>query len=254
MAAAGVHVRKFVNAVLGAGAVLAACALTVAVSPPQAEAGGISQGAFTVTGSLKVQPSTSQSVHQPGEVCKQANLERYKAEGYAISAGFTALTYPDAGSLLRHFLGGSGKPVDFPDGSRLSRQLLANPNFQALDKAVQATIAAQLKAGHTTIKLMMPPLERIGLYSPGDLRWSFGGTQGTDVTGGGVLAHGTYSGALTYTIRDSYGFSIDDVFYRSIGQHMRYLQTNCGRPPHDGGAHWFPDSITATVHFSLPAR
>lgn len=213
---------------------------------------GISQGGFTATGSLKVQPSTSQSVHQQGEVCKRAKFLQYKAEGYAIAAGFTAHIYTQAGSLLRHFLGGSAKPVDFPDGSKLSKQLLANPQFQTLNKSVQTAIAAQLKAGNTTIKLTKV-LQRLGLYAPGDLHWSFGGTQGTDVTGSGSLIGGKYTGALTYTIRDSYGFSVNDVFYHRIGQHMRYLQTNCGNPPRNGGAHWFPDSVTATVRFSLPA-
>jgi len=42
---------------------------------------GIAEGAFTVTGSLKVQPSTSQSVHQQGEVCKTSTYRTDKAEG-----------------------------------------------------------------------------------------------------------------------------------------------------------------------------
>jgi len=34
---------------------------------------------------------------------------------------------------------------------------------------------------------------------------------------------------------------------------MRYLQTACGAPQHQGGARWFPDTITVTVPFSHPA-
>jgi hypothetical protein len=213
---------------------------------------GISQGAFTVRGSLKVQPSTSQDVHESGEACKESSLLADKAEGYAVAAGFTTLGYSQAGSLLRHFLGGSGKPVDFPNGSKLSEQLLGNPEFQNLNNSVQAGIATQLKHGNKKITLAAPPLNRIGLYSPGDLHWSFGGTQGLDVTGSGKLVGGSYTGTLTYTIRDSYGFSVNDHFYKHIGDDMRYLQTNCGNPPQKGGAHWFPDSVTIVVPFSLP--
>ncbi len=214
---------------------------------------GISQDAFTVTGSLKVQPSTSQSEHTQGEVCKQAKFLEDKALGYAAAAGLTVAGFSDAGMLLRHFLGGKHQPVDFPNGSTLSEDLLSNPTFNALNKDVQTAMIAQLKAGHTTIKLTKPPLDRIGLYTPGDLKWAFGGTQGLDVTGSGHLADGNYTGTLTYTIRDSYGFSVNDHFYHGVGDDMRYLQTNCGAPQHTGGAHWFPDSVKITVPFTLPA-
>jgi hypothetical protein len=212
---------------------------------------GVSQG-FSVTGSLKVMSSTSQSEHARGEVCKTARFVKDKAEGYAIAAAFNVRSYTNAGSLLRHFLGGSGTPVNFPNGSKLSRQLLANPNFQSLNKAVMDAIAAQLRAGKAKITLTKPALDRIGLYTPGDLHWSFAGTQGTDVTGSVKLIGDKFKVALTYTIRDSYGFSVNDIFYHGVGQDMRYLQTSCGNPPHTGGARWFPDSVIATVDFNLP--
>ena len=210
---------------------------------------GVAQG-FSVKGLLKVMSSTSQSKHTKGEVCKTAKFVKYKAEGYAIAAAFTGLTYTNAGSLLRHFLGGSGTAVNFPNDSKLSKQLMANPNFQSMNKAVQDAIAAQLKAGKTEITLTKPPLDRIGLYTPGDLHWSFGGTQGTDLTGSGKLVGDKFEVTLTYTIMDSYGFSVNDIFYDGFGQDMRYLQTNCGNRA--GGALWFPDSVKATVDFSLP--
>jgi len=116
---------------------------------------------------------------------------------------------------------------------------------------VQAAISTQLADGNTTITLAKPPLGRIGLYSPGDLKYSFGGTQGLDITGSGSLVAGIYTGTLTYTIRDSYGFSVNDVFYHGLGQKMRYLQTNCGNPPKKGGARWFPGSVTVVVPFNV---
>jgi len=63
---------------------------------------------------------------------------------------------------------------------------------------------------------------------------------------------GRYMGTLTYVIRDSYGFPVDDTL-GGFGPPMRYLQTVCGAPRHAGGAHWFPDSVTVTVPFDQPA-
>ncbi len=85
-----------------------------------------------------------------------------------------------------------------------------------------------------------------------DLYWGFRGTQGLTVTGHGSLANGRWTGTLTYVIRDSYGFPVSDTL-AGFGPPMRYLQTVCGAPQHSGGARWFPDSITVTVPFSLPA-
>ncbi len=84
--------------------------------------------------------------------------------------------------------------------------------------------------------------------SASDLYWSFRGTQGLTVTGGGRRVSGRYVGALTYVIRDSYGFPVDDTL-GGFGPPMRYLQTVCGAPQHAVGARWFPDTITVTVPF-----
>ena len=61
-----------------------------------------------------------------------------------------------------------------------------------------------------------------------DLYWSFRGTQGLTVTGSGSRKSGRYVGTLTYVIRDSYGFPVDDTL-DGFGPPMRYLQTVCGR-------------------------
>jgi hypothetical protein len=119
----------------------------------------------------------------------------------------------------------------------------------SLDNAVQGYILQQLKMGHDNIILNQPILRRIGLYQPNDLYYAFAGTQGLIVTGSGSLVGVDYVGTLTYEIDDSYGFTSLDHF-DGYGDDMRYLQTVCGN---EGGAHWFPDSITVTVPFSLPA-
>jgi hypothetical protein len=209
---------------------------------------------FTVTGSLAVLPSESQDTHAntPHAVCNLAKFAKDEAEGNIVASGFSLIGAPDAATLLRNFLAGTGTPINFPSGSDISEDLLSNPQFKSLNNDVQAAIQHQLAKGDLNITLHQPTLRRIGLYTPADLEWSFGGTQGLEVTGSGNYADGSYVGSLTFTIEDSYGFTTLDTFH-GVGTDMRYLQTDCGNPPHAGGAHWFPDSVTLTVAFNLPA-
>jgi hypothetical protein len=211
---------------------------------------------FTVRGSLKVMPSESQDTHAqvpPGTVCDPVTFRRDRAEGAATASGFAFLGASSAEKLLRHFLAGQKAPVSFPGTSALARELRQTSQFRALDNAVRARIGGELDHGARVITLRPPTLQRIVLDKPLDLGLSFGGTQGLKVTGRGRLAHRHYTGTLTYILRDSYGFTSSDHF-DGVGDDMRYLQTVCGRPPQRGGAHWFPDSVTVTVRFRLPAR
>lgn len=211
---------------------------------------------FTVRGSLKVLPSQSQdtSAQAPaGSVCDPVTLRKDQAEGSATANGFGFLGASSAETLLRHFLAGKTAPVRFPATSDLARQLRQNPEFEALNQAVQARIGDELNHGRRRVTLGPPVLQRIVLDEPLDLGLSFGGTQGLDITGHGRLVRRHYTGTLTYTVRDSYGFTTSDHFH-GVGDDMRYLQTVCGQPPHTGGAHWFPDSVRLTVRFSLRAR
>ena len=211
---------------------------------------------FTVRGSLKVLPSESQDTHAeapPGSVCDPVTFRKDRAGGSATASGFGFLGAAGAETLLRHFLAGKSSPVHFPATSGLARDLLRNPQFQALDRAVRARVTGELNHGRRAITVTAPVLQRIVLSEPLDLGLSFGGTQGLTVTGHGMLTRGHYTGSLTYTVRDSYGFTTSDHFH-GVGDDMRYLQTVCGHPPQRGGAHWFPDSVTATVRFRLAAR
>ena len=210
---------------------------------------------FTASGSLPVQPSSSQDTHAtyPDSVCSISKLNQYEAVAGAIESYFTAEDAPDAATLLKHFLDGSGTPMNFPSGSALSQQLLSNSEFKALNSTVQHALINAINQGKNTITLAQPPLQRISLYLPNDLEYSFGGTQGLQVSGTGRLVNGHYVGTLTYTIQDSYGFSTNDHFVGNVGDDMRYLQTNCGAPQTPDGALWFPDSVTINVPFSLAA-
>jgi hypothetical protein len=198
--------------------------------------------------------STSQDTHAQapkGSVCDPVQYLKAQAEALAADGKFLKDGAPDAVALLEHFLGGTGTPVNFPDKSTPSKDLLKNANFNKLNRNVLAEIEQKLNGGATMVNLGSDVLQRIPLYQPADLADSFGGTQGLVVTGSGSLSGGEFIGTLTYKIEDSYGFSTSDVFYAGVGKSMRYLQTVCGNPPHRGGAHWFSDSITITVHFKL---
>jgi hypothetical protein len=210
---------------------------------------------FTVSGSLPVLPSSSQDTHAtyPSSVCSTSKFNQYEADATVVEEYFAAENAPSAATLLEHFLGGSGTPMNFPSGSALSQQLLSNSQFQALNSSAQRALVNAVNQGENTIKLAQPPLQKIPLNLPNDLEYSFGGTQGLQVKGTGRLVNGHYVGTLTYTIQDSYGFSTNDHFVGNVGDDMRYLQTNCGAPQTPGGALWFPDSVTINVPFSLAA-
>ena len=130
--------------------------------------------------------------------------------------------------------------------------MLASGAFHALNEQVQGLIRGQLKAGPGTGPALRRAVANRGVRVNGQgLVLGFRGTQGLTVTGSGVRKSGRYVGTLTYVIRDSYGFPADDTL-DGFGPPMRYLQTVCGAPQHAGGAHWFPDTITATVPLSQP--
>jgi len=210
---------------------------------------------FTVSGARPVPANGSQDTRAQaaGATCDSGQLAAYKHLGNGIAAGFAASDFPAAADLLRHFLAGAGTGVNYPAGSRISRLAVASSEFQAVNQQVQAAIARQLKAGDVQVRLAVSGLPTVTFSSTtSDLYWSFRGTQGLTVTGNGVRADGRYAGTLTYVIRDSYGFPVDDTL-GGFGPPMRYLQTVCGAPQYAGGAHWFPDTITVTVPFDQPA-
>jgi hypothetical protein len=212
---------------------------------------------FTVTGVNPVLPNGSQdtSDQAAGKVCDTATLSADKALGADIAAGFALNGFPVASGLLTHFLAGTGTKVAYPAASAISGQARASGVFKTLNDEVQQAILSQLKdgPGRTRITLQAAQLPTVAFESESsDLYWGFRGTQGLTVTGHGSLEDGRWTGTLTYVIRDSYGFPVDDTL-AGFGPPMRYLQTVCGAPQHSGGARWFPDSITVTVPFSRPA-
>jgi hypothetical protein len=206
---------------------------------------------FTVGGVRPVPANGSQDTRAQaaGATCDSAQLAVDKNLGNGIADGFAASDFPAAAGLLRHFLTGEGTAVNYPAGSQVSRLAAASTAFQVVNGQVQAAIARRLKDGDTRVRLAAWQLPTVTFSATNsDLYWSFRGTQGLSVTGSGVRESGRYVGTLTYVIRDSYGFPVDDTL-DGFGPPMRYLQTVCAAPQHAGGAHWFPDTITVTVPF-----
>jgi hypothetical protein len=211
-------------------------------------------GGFTVRGTRPVPANGSQdtSAQAGGAACDNAQLAADRRLGNQIASGFAAGDFPTAAALLRHFLAGGGTAVNYPPGSPIARLALASSAFQTVNRQVQAAVARQLKAGGTRVRLSAGQLPTVEFSdAASDLYWSFRGTQGLTVTGRGGRENGRYVGTLTYVIRDSYGFPVDDTL-GGFGPPMRYLQTVCGAPRHAGGARWFPDSVTVTVPFAQP--
>jgi hypothetical protein len=211
---------------------------------------------FTIKGSLPVNRSSSQDTNAQapsGSVCQPNQLRAAKEKAYFLDNTYFPLRdAPDAITLLENFRAATGKPINFSGKSKAGEDLLTNPAFKSLNQRVLEEVQSQLNGGAPTVILKAPTLKTIVLSQPQDLYLSFDGTQGLVVTGRAKLAGGDYVGTLTYKIEDSYGYSTNDHLY-GFGDSLRYLQTVCGNPPHEGGAHWFSDSVTATVSFKLPA-
>ncbi|HEY5835230.1 hypothetical protein [Streptomyces sp.] len=239
--------------------------ITVSTSDPTGLAVGefgIAEAGFQVKGSLPVrtarQGNESQytSTYHPGitnATCNHARMVAAMLVGRSTVAFFQNAGAYRSAALLGHFMGGSGKPVNYSSTSVLAKATLADPEFKKLNQSVKDELKKQLDKGATSVTLGAPPMSRVVLKSTLDLWGAFRGTQGLKITGSGKLSGGKYVGTLTYVIQDSYGFTSRDTFY-GFGSSMRYLQINCGAPQHRGGAHWFADSVTVSVPFSLPAN
>ena len=251
--------RRIVTVVVLWGTVLLAalgCSGTPsATKAPVARPATTTWRAFTVAGVHPVLPNGSQDTQAQaaGAACSSSQLSADQALGRQIVSGFAVANFPVAAELLKHFLAGSGKAVNYPAGSQIAKLALASAEFTAVRNQVTAAIMRQLAAGKSAVRLSprQLPLPTFNSTSS-DLYWGFRGTQGLTVTGSGTRKNGRFVGTLSYVIRDSYGFPVDDTL-GGFGPPMRYLQTVCGAPQHAGGAHWFPDSITVTVPFNQPA-
>ena len=187
---------------------------------------------------------------------KDCNYFKFQAAHAVASAAEEYVSLHDAPTAVHWFewfLGGSGTELFALNGSPLSDEVKADPQFQALDKAVQAEAKALLDSGQldVTVSSSLKTLDFSASGTNSDLKLAVGGTQGLEVTGSGYPQHGRYVGRITYTIRDVYGFYATGKFLGASSA-MHYLQGTCGAPYVPGGAHWFYASIIVTVPFDQP--
>ena len=224
---------------------------------PQCSTLGAPVSSFTVRGSHPVVNDGSQDTHASTPNAKCSTPQRVAddalGEAAAVDIGVKKGA-PHAAGLLLNFLAGRGAEVSFPAGSTVSADAKASSEFNDLNNMIQAQLLQLLRAGYSTVVLpssvVSPPNFRTA--SSSELHWGFGGTQGLSITGSGSLISGRYVGTINYIIWDSYGFTPQDIF-NGIGTKMRYLQTVCGAPQTQGGAHWFLDSISLSVPFNQSA-
>lgn len=219
---------------------------------------------FTVNGS---QMSTTgeagkQDVGSAQDAAKCASVKgQKKFTRDELLGAFTAGSWQNAGltnaaQFLADFLAGSGYEVDLPDTSSLAAEIQGSSEFTAENKDILAYVKKELAAGDTQINLPPGPdnvhaLAFLRYVAEPDLYWALRRTNGITVSGSGNQVGSDYVGTLTYVINESYGFSEANTL-GGVGTAMRYLQTSCGAPYYQGGAHWFPLTVTVTQDFSIP--
>jgi hypothetical protein len=210
--------------------------------------------AFSVKGNHKVKPGNDRDTHaqNPEATCNRLTFAGDETIANGLITTWLEGDLGVSAELMQHFLSGKGTAINFDVTSTTAEETSQDGAFKTLNKKLQGYVLAQLKKGASTItvpsRVLAPP--RLG-DNNNDLYFAFRGTQGVTVTGHGRLEDGRYVGDLLYKITDTYGFvSPPDV---PFGPQMRYLQTNCGAPFKEYGAHWFQDTISVVVPFNWPS-
>ena len=247
----------------------------VATSPaPAAAQGDRSQGqvassmgsSFIVTGRIPYIPDSSSDVTTPANT-SCSTLKRLEVLVEAKLAEHTVFP-SDAANLLQHWLDGTGTRVSLGPTTGVARELLTYPGFINMNNEVQVYAVDRFDQGQTNVTMPTPvspyltptassPLTLLNFSDRShfpDLYWAFRGTQGLGVSGSVTEANGHYSGKLTYTIYDTYGFpanQTNSVMARVTGD-MNYLQTHCGWPKYSA-PRWFTDTLSVTVPFNRAA-
>jgi hypothetical protein len=235
--------------------------------PVQSQNHSISSSALSlrVSGKIPYEPDALTDGTTPGNTsCSrirklQALVEAKLAEHSVFPS--------DAANLFQHWLDGTGTQVSLGQNSGVARELVTYPGFVNMNNKIQSYAAARFDQGQTTVTVPTPvsqfspptdssPLTLLNFSNESrypDLYWAFRGTQGLGVTGSVTKNNGRYTGKLTYTIDDTYGFRAvnGNSLMGNVATDMNYLQTHCGWPKYPT-PRWFSDSLTVTVPFNRP--
>jgi hypothetical protein len=221
---------------------------------------------FIVTGKIPYAPDSSSDVTTPAN-SSCSTLKRLEVLVEAKLAEHTVFP-ADAANLFQHWLDGTGTRVSLGPRTGVARELLTYPGFITMNNEVQVYAVDRFDQGQTNVTLPTPvsphltptassPLTLLNFTDRShypDLYWAFRGTQGLGVSGTVTEDNGHYSGKLTYTIYDTYGFpanQANSVMARVTGD-MNYLQTHCGWPKYSA-PRWFTDTLSVTVLFNRAA-
>jgi hypothetical protein len=239
---------------------------SAATAQIQRQAAASTSSALVVNGEIPYKPDASADVTTPPNT-SCSTLRKLEALVEGKLAEHTVFP-SDAASLFQHWLDGTGSAVSLGQTTALARELLTYSGFVDMNRKVQVYAAQGFNQGQVTVTLPTPvsplsqstnssPLTLLNFSNEGrypDLYWAFRGTQGLRVSGSVTKDSSRYTGKLTYTIYDTYGFPASSTgsITGRVTASMNYLQTHCGWPKY-ASPRWFSDSLTVTVPFSQPA-
>lgn len=221
---------------------------------------------FSVNGKIPYKPDAlSDGTTPPNTSCSR--IRKLKALVEAKLAEHSVFP-SDAANLFQHWLDGTGTEMSLGQNSAVARALRTYPGFVDMNNKIQAYAAHGFDQGQTAVTLPSPvspflpptdssPLTLLNFSNESRypaLYWAFSGTQGLGVSGTVTENNGRYTGKLSYTIYDTYGFRANDAnsLMATVAADMSYLQTHCGWPKYPA-PRWFSDSLTVTVPFNQPA-
>jgi hypothetical protein len=217
---------------------------------------------FTVTGDHPISDKTqnpnsdqSSTTATSAMVCSPDKFAEYEDYAQTIIGYLQENGAPTGAAFLQEFLSGSGLPDIEPDGSPISEEAKNSYAFQQYDIFLQQYKAIpQWDAGIQDVTVDDPPTVSWGYKTAAgtelDLFSSFGGTQGMHFDGTAQNNDGTYTGDITYTITDIYGWNILPTGvpgFNDFRPDMHYLQTYCGPPYNPNGPRWFKSGVIVKV-------
>lgn len=160
---------------------------------------------------------------------------------------------------LANFLANTGAPLFYPDGSLASDKAKEDPSVISFNNSIQNIVKTELNSRiasgstDTDIQVLLNNSIANVRFQTADLFFAIAGTQGVRIEGSvDVDESGGYSGELTYTFADTYGYGRDDAMsFAWPDRPARALQeAGWARPFRVDLEVTFPISSNALIHRS----